>query len=68
MSDKKNENKKVDVEDFLPAEAAIEAIKYSMWASSLYNDIYMILIPLLCNFSGLSFRSFSLIFDDYLLP
>ncbi|KDO70969.1 hypothetical protein CISIN_1g027710mg [Citrus sinensis] len=27
---KKNENKKVDVEDFLPAEAAIEAIKYSM--------------------------------------
>ncbi|XVF59661.1 hypothetical protein PTKIN_Ptkin07bG0293500 [Pterospermum kingtungense] len=27
---KKNENKKVDVEDFLPAETAIEAIKYSM--------------------------------------
>ncbi|GKU94486.1 hypothetical protein SLEP1_g7983 [Rubroshorea leprosula] len=27
---KKNENKKVDVEDFLPAEAAIGAIKYSM--------------------------------------
>ncbi|KAJ0097623.1 hypothetical protein Patl1_28960 [Pistacia atlantica] len=27
---KKNENKKVDVEDFLPAEAAVEAIKYSM--------------------------------------
>ncbi|KAG7034135.1 Soluble inorganic pyrophosphatase 1 [Cucurbita argyrosperma subsp. argyrosperma] len=27
---KKNENKKVDVEDFLPAEAAIDAIKYSM--------------------------------------
>lgn len=31
MTDKKNENKKVDVEDFLPAEAAIDAIKYSMW-------------------------------------
>lgn len=30
MLDKKNENKKVDVEDFLPAEAAVEAIKYSM--------------------------------------
>ncbi|KAL9327792.1 hypothetical protein ACSQ67_002795 [Phaseolus vulgaris] len=28
--DKKNENKKVDVEDFLPAEAAVDAIKYSM--------------------------------------
>ncbi|KAI9165559.1 hypothetical protein LWI28_016277 [Acer negundo] len=27
---KKNENKRVDVEDFLPAEAAVEAIKYSM--------------------------------------
>ncbi|PPS20060.1 hypothetical protein GOBAR_AA00513 [Gossypium barbadense] len=27
---KKNENKKVDVEDFLPAETAIAAIKYSM--------------------------------------
>ncbi|KAH1223944.1 Soluble inorganic pyrophosphatase 2 [Glycine max] len=27
---KKNENKIVDVEDFLPAEAAIDAIKYSM--------------------------------------
>ncbi|XP_015889988.2 soluble inorganic pyrophosphatase isoform X2 [Ziziphus jujuba] len=27
---KKNENKKVDVEDFLPAESAIDAIKYSM--------------------------------------
>ncbi|PPE02195.1 hypothetical protein GOBAR_DD00793 [Gossypium barbadense] len=27
---KKNENKKVDVEDFLPAETAIEAIKYSI--------------------------------------
>lgn len=31
MTDKKNENKKVDVEDFLPAEAAVDAIKYSMW-------------------------------------
>ncbi|KAG4114722.1 hypothetical protein ERO13_D12G063700v2 [Gossypium hirsutum] len=30
LSYKKNENKKVDVEDFLPAETAIEAIKYSM--------------------------------------
>ncbi|KAF2290754.1 hypothetical protein GH714_015320 [Hevea brasiliensis] len=28
--DKKNENKKVAVEDFLPAEAAIDAINYSM--------------------------------------
>ncbi|KAL5754612.1 hypothetical protein ACOSP7_022832 [Xanthoceras sorbifolium] len=27
---KKNENKRVDVEDFLPAEAAVDAIKYSM--------------------------------------
>ncbi|PON71441.1 Inorganic pyrophosphatase [Parasponia andersonii] len=27
---KKNENKKVEVEDFLPSESAIEAIKYSM--------------------------------------
>ncbi|XP_062000558.1 soluble inorganic pyrophosphatase-like [Rosa rugosa] len=27
---KKNENKEVEVEDFLPAEAAIDAIKYSM--------------------------------------
>ncbi|KAJ0101142.1 hypothetical protein Patl1_05709 [Pistacia atlantica] len=27
---KKNENKKVDVEDFLPAEAVVEAIKYVM--------------------------------------
>ncbi|EXC35449.1 Soluble inorganic pyrophosphatase [Morus notabilis] len=27
---KKNENKKVEVEEFLPAEAAIDAIKYSM--------------------------------------
>jgi inorganic pyrophosphatase len=30
MIDKKNENKKVAVEDFLPADSAIEAIKYSM--------------------------------------
>ncbi|KAF3440975.1 hypothetical protein FNV43_RR19261 [Rhamnella rubrinervis] len=30
---KKNENKKVDVEDFLPAASAIDAIKYSMWGS-----------------------------------
>lgn len=29
-TDKKNENKSVAVEDFLPAEAAIDAIKYSM--------------------------------------
>lgn len=29
--DKKNENKEVEVEDFLPAEAAIEAIRHSMW-------------------------------------
>lgn len=28
--DKKNENKSVAVEDFLPANAALEAIKYSM--------------------------------------
>jgi len=28
--DKKNENKKVDVEAFLPAQAAIDAIKDSM--------------------------------------
>lgn len=28
--DKKNENKKVDVEGFLPAQAAIDAIKDSM--------------------------------------
>ncbi|XP_027360459.1 soluble inorganic pyrophosphatase PPA1-like isoform X2 [Abrus precatorius] len=27
---KKNENKKVDVEDFLPPESAVDAIKYSM--------------------------------------
>lgn len=27
---KKNENKKVEVEEFLPAEAAVDAIKYSM--------------------------------------
>ncbi|KAJ6288422.1 hypothetical protein OIU76_024415 [Salix suchowensis] len=27
---KKNENKKVDVEDFLPAASAVDAIKYSM--------------------------------------
>lgn len=37
MIDKKNENKKVAVEDFLPAEPAIEAIKYSMW---VYWDIF----------------------------
>ncbi|KAK6288070.1 hypothetical protein POUND7_014249 [Theobroma cacao] len=30
---KKNENKHVDVEDFLPAESAIQAIKYSMLGS-----------------------------------
>ncbi|XP_048438039.1 soluble inorganic pyrophosphatase 1-like [Pyrus x bretschneideri] len=30
LIDKKNENKEVVVEDFLPAEAAIEAIRYSM--------------------------------------
>lgn len=35
MTDKKNENKKVDVEDFLPAEAAAAAIKHSMWVSLL---------------------------------
>lgn len=29
--DKKNENKEVNVNDFLPADSAIEAIKYSMW-------------------------------------
>jgi hypothetical protein len=33
MIDKKNENKKVAVEDFLLADSAIEAIKYSMWGS-----------------------------------
>ena len=37
MIDKKNENKKVDVEDFLPAESAIEAIKYSMWVSHVFS-------------------------------
>jgi len=30
MSDKKNENKEVAVNDFLPATTAIEAIQYSM--------------------------------------
>mgnify|MGYP004721388471 CR=1 FL=1 len=29
--DKKNENKSVAVEDFLPAAVAVEAIKYSMY-------------------------------------
>lgn len=28
--DKKNENKEVAVDDFLPADKAIEAVKYSM--------------------------------------
>ncbi|CAJ2646284.1 soluble inorganic pyrophosphatase-like protein [Trifolium pratense] len=32
---KKNENKKVNVEDFLPAESAVKAIKHSM---DLYDD------------------------------
>ena len=36
MIDKKNENKKVDVEDFLPAESAVEAIKYSMLVSHVF--------------------------------
>lgn len=44
MIDKKNENKEVAVEDFLPAEAAIDAIKYSMWdkkfSSSLFTATY----------------------------
>ncbi|KAG8059709.1 hypothetical protein GUJ93_ZPchr0002g23220 [Zizania palustris] len=35
---KKNENKEVAVDDFLPAKDAIEAIKYSM---DLYDDTYM---------------------------
>jgi len=30
LSDKKNENKEVAVNEFLPAEAAREAIQYSM--------------------------------------
>lgn len=29
-TDKKNENKEVAVDDFLPSETAIDAIKYSM--------------------------------------
>jgi len=33
--DKKNENKIVNVEDFLPAEAAVKAIEHSMWAHIL---------------------------------
>lgn len=37
MTDKKNENKKVDVEDFLPAEAAVDAIKYSMYVNFFKN-------------------------------
>ncbi|KAH7566381.1 hypothetical protein JRO89_XS08G0150600 [Xanthoceras sorbifolium] len=45
---KKNENKRVDVEDFLPAEAAVDAIKYSIILSSLnnalgtYNELFLI--------------------------
>lgn len=30
LSDKKNENKEVAVNDFLPAEQAVEAVQYSM--------------------------------------
>jgi inorganic pyrophosphatase len=30
FADKKNENKEVAVNDFLPAEDAVDAIKYSM--------------------------------------
>ncbi|KAJ7953029.1 soluble inorganic pyrophosphatase-like [Quillaja saponaria] len=33
---KKNENKKVDVEDFMPAEAAVEAIKNSQYLYASY--------------------------------
>ncbi|CAL1360856.1 unnamed protein product [Linum trigynum] len=38
---KKNENKKVDVEDFLPAQAAVDAIKYSMdlYASYIVENL-----------------------------
>ncbi|CAN0861728.1 Soluble inorganic pyrophosphatase 2 [Linum grandiflorum] len=38
---KKNENKKVDVEDFLPPQAAVDAIKYSMdlYASYIVENL-----------------------------
>lgn len=32
LSDKKNENKEVAVNDFLPASSAYDAIQYSMYA------------------------------------
>ncbi|KAG0495229.1 hypothetical protein HPP92_006223 [Vanilla planifolia] len=35
LPDKKNENKKVDVNDFLPATDAIQAIQYSIHSSKL---------------------------------